>query len=136
MLKAETIKYAEMKEEIRKADTLKTRKHLKANLCSRNLIKKNKHLGNFIYQIFGTILKMYNGRNLYKWIQGQESWGLCINLLISETTKDRLFGSRKKENDDLPALRIASMHQYGVSRNTLKEQRKQYWQNKFGEKNI
>ena len=46
--------------------------------------------------------------------------------LNSET--DRLLVSKEKEEDYSPALRIAQIHQYKYSRNTLKRPKKDYLQ--------
>ena len=58
ILEADTIKQVQMKDTIRKEYLGRTRKLLETKLSSRNLIRRNKHLGCAPSQIFGNLSQL------------------------------------------------------------------------------
>ena len=64
ILEADTIKQAEMKEQISKEYPRRTKNLFKTNFCRKKFHQRDKHLGDPPCKMLGTILKMDEGRNL------------------------------------------------------------------------
>ena len=106
ILKADTIKQAEIKERIKKEYPRKTRKLLETKLRSGNLIKgiNSRAVG----------LVRYSGQ-FSKWarekLQQRTTKLITIHKVLYPTDDvDRLCVKKKREKEDSPAFKIASMH--------------------------
>ena len=106
ILEADTIKWEEMKEKITREYFRRTRKLLESKLCGRYLIKVLNTWAVPLCKILWTILKMDTGRT-----NGPKYKKVDDGVKASHLRDDIDCMSReKKEEEDLPTMRIASIH--------------------------
>ena len=118
ILKADTIKQAEMKEKIQKEYLRRTRKLLETKLNSRNLIKGINTWAVPLVRYSGPFLKLTR-EELKQMDQRTRKLMTMYTTLHPRDDVDRLYVSRKEE-EDLPALKTALTHPYIDSKTIYK----------------
>ena len=114
VLEADTIKQAEMKEKIQKEYLRRTRKLLETKLNSRNLIKVINTWTVPLVRYFGPFLK-WTRDELKQIDQRTRKLMTMLKALHLRDDVDYMF-QEKREEEDLPALKTALMHQYNDSK--------------------
>ena len=130
ILKADTIKQVVMKEKIKKEYLRKTRKLLDIKLSRRNLNKRLDTWAVPFVRYSGPFLK--GTREELKQMDQRTRKLMTIHkALHPRDDVDRLFISRKREEEHLPALKTALTHRYNDSRKarrrTDNSHQKRYW---------
>ena len=113
ILDADTIEQVEMKEEKKKEYPRRIKKLLEIKLHSRNLIKGINTRAGPLVRYSGPLLKWTREELQEKDQITRKKLMVIHKALHSRDGVGRLYVSRnKKEEEDSPALKIASMHRY------------------------
>ena len=120
VLEADTIKQLEMKEKNLKDYINKTKKLLETKLFSRNLIKWINTFAVTLVRYSRPFLKSTRKELKTNGPENPKNSWRCKRTYIPEMTLTDSMCQEKKEKEDPPALRIASMHRYNDSKNALK----------------
>ena len=115
ILEADTIRQVEMKEKIQKENLRRTRKLLETKLCNRNLIKGINTWAVLLVRYSGLFLK-WTREDRKQMDQRTRKLMTMHKALHPRDDVDRLYVSRKEEEEDLTALKTVLAHQYNDSR--------------------
>ena len=115
ILEADTIKQVEMKDRIRKEYLRRTRKILETKISCRNLIKGINTLAVPQVRYSGTFLK-WTRDELKQMDQRTRKLMTMHKPLHPRDDVDRLYVSRKEEEEYLPASKTALTHWYNGSK--------------------
>ena len=117
ILEADTIKQVEMKNKIQIEYLRRTRKLLETKLNSRNLIKGINTRAVPLVRYSGPFLK-WTRDELRQMDQRTRKLMTMHKALQSRDDVDRLYVSRKREEEDLPASKTALTYPYNDSKTT------------------
>ena len=117
ILKADTIKQVQMKDKIQKEYLRRTRKLLETKLSSRNLIKGINTWALPLVRYSAPFLK-WTRDELKQMDQITRKLMTMHKALHPRDDVDRLYVSKKKGKEDLPASKTALTHRYNDSKTT------------------
>ena len=119
ILEADTIKHVEMKDKILKEYLRRTRKLHKSKLSSRNLIKGINNRAISLVRYSAPFL-MWTREELKQMDQRTRKLMTMHKVLHPRDDVDRLYVSRKEEEEDSPAMKTTLTHRYDYSKTTWK----------------